>query len=59
LKKLINDQKPLSVEMQNFLKQMDIIKSFINEHSLGSAVQSQWNQLEGKASQLTGEYGIS
>jgi len=59
LKKLINDQKPLSVEMQNFLKQMDIIKSFINEHSLGSAVQSQWDQLESKASRLTGEYGIS
>ncbi len=59
MKKLFNDKKPLSVEMQDFLKQMDVIKSYLTEHPLGSAVLSRWDSLENKAGQLTAEYGIT
>ena len=59
LKNLYNDHKPLSSEMQAFLKQMDVIKSFLGEHQLGAAVQSEWDRLDGKARQMTDEYGLT
>ena len=49
----------LAVEMQEFLKQMDGVKSFLTEHPLTSTVQSEWNNLSKKAGQLKGAYGIS
>ncbi|HSP06416.1 MAG TPA: hypothetical protein VLR94_04525 [Acidobacteriota bacterium] len=59
LSDLYNDKKPFSVEMQGFIKQMDVIKSFLTDHPLSTAIQSQFEKLEGKSKQLTDEYGIA
>jgi hypothetical protein len=57
--KLFNDNKPLSAEMEAFLKQMDVVKSFLGEHQFGPAVQSEWDKLEGKSRQMADEYSMT
>jgi len=55
---LFNGKKPLSSEMQDFLKQTDVIKSLLTDHPL-STVQSHWDGLEKKVGTLKEEYGIA
>jgi hypothetical protein len=58
LKDLFEDNKPLNVELQGFLTQLDSIKSFLTENPLTSEVQSNWQRLEKNAGRLSTEYNL-
>jgi len=59
LLKLFNDHKPLYSELQAFLKQMDVVRSLLDEHQLGTTVQAQWNSVQTKTKQMAEEYSIA
>jgi hypothetical protein len=56
LSDLFEDKDPLFVEMQQFFRQKDEIKSIVNNYQLGSKVQSDLNTLESNSDRLAAEY---
>jgi hypothetical protein len=59
LLKLFNDHKPLSAELDAFLKQIDVVKSLLGEHQLGTTVQTAWDSLESKSKQMADEFSMT